>query len=174
MKNILPEQFVMRPVSDIRDRWFLLTAGNFAEGRYNTMTVSWLTMGVMWAKPVAQVFARPQRYTREFLDAYPDFTLSLFPEKYRPALQLLGTKSGRDCDKIAESGLTPTASTVVAAPSFAEAELVIEMKKLFAQKLDPASFVETGIIPSLYPNRDFHTFYFGEMLAIRGTGAWCS
>ena len=164
----------MRPVSDIRDRWFLLTAGDFAEGRYNTMTVSWLFVGVMWAKPVAQVVARPQRYTREFLDAYPTFTLSLFPEQYRPALQLLGTKSGRDGDKIAESGLTPVASTAVAAPSFAEAELVIEMKKLFAQKLDPASFVDTGLIPSLYPGRDFHTLYIGEMLAVRGTAAWSS
>ena len=164
----------MRPVPDIRDRWFLLTAGDFAQGRYNTMTVSWLFIGVMWAKPAVNVFSRPQRHTREFLDAYPDFTLTLFPEKYRPALQLLGTKSGRDGDKIAEAGLTPVASTAVGAPSFAEAELVIEAKKLFAQKLDPASFVDTHIAPSLYPNRDFHIHYIGEILAIRGTAAWCS
>ena len=169
---IQPGQFATRPFRDFSEKWFLLTAGDFAAGRFNTMTVSWGTLGVLWAKPVAQVFARPQRYTREFLDAWPTFTLSLLPEAFRPALQLLGAKSGRDGDKIAEAGLTPVASSVVAAPSFAEAELVIEAQKLFAQKLDPASFVDAGIIPRHYPARDFHTLYFGEILAVRGTPAW--
>ena len=162
----------MRPAADFGDRWFLLTAGDFAKKHYNTMTVSWGTIGVLWTKPIVQVFSRPQRYTTEFLDAYPDFTLALFPEKFRPALNLLGTKSGRDLDKIAASGLTPVASSVVAAPSFAEAELVIEAKKLFAQKIDPASFVDASIIATHYPKRDFHTHYIGEILAVRGAAAW--
>ena len=170
---ITPSSLLMRPVADFAQKWFLLTAGDFNEKRYNTMTVSWGTIGVLWTKPVVQVFARPQRHTREFLDAYPSFTLALFPDKYRPALQLLGTKSGRDGDKIAESGLTPTPSTCVAAPSFAEAELIIEARKLFAQKLDAASFVDPALISTNYPNRDFHTHYFGEIVAVRATPAWC-
>ena len=170
--SIPPEQLLMRPVADFNQKWFLLTAGDFAEKRYNTMTVSWGTLGVLWARPVVQVFARPQRYTREFLDAYPTFTLALFPDTYRPALQVLGTKSGRDGDKIAEAGLTPEASTCVAAPSFAEAELIIEAKKLFAQKIDPASFVDPAMATTHYPTLDFHTHYFGEIVAVRGTAEW--
>ena len=35
------------------------------------------------------------------------FTLSFFKEDYRKALNLCGSKSGRDCDKDKEAGLTP-------------------------------------------------------------------
>ena len=168
MKIIPPEQFLTRPIADFAEKWFLLTAGDFAAGRFNTMTVSWGTIGYLWAKPVVQVFARPQRRTREFLDAYPAFTLSVLPEKLRPAYQLLGAKSGYEFpDKIAQAGLTPVASATVAAPCFAEAELVIEAKKLFAQKLKPESFFDPAILAEKYPGRDYHTQYFGEILAIR-------
>ena len=171
---IPPDKLLMRPVDDFNKRWFLLTAGDFAQKCYNTMTVSWGSVGVLWNKPVVQVFARPQRLTREFLDAYPTFTLTLFRNALHPALQLLGTKSGRDGDKIAASGLTPVASSCVAAPTFAEAELVIECKKLFAQKLDPASFEDPALIAANYSAKDFHTFYFGEILAVRGVASFAA
>ena len=39
------------------------------DGKVNTMTASWGGVGIMWGKPVAYVFIRPQRYTKEFIDA---------------------------------------------------------------------------------------------------------
>ena len=93
------------------EQWMLLTAGDFAAGKFNTMTVAWGSLGTMWAKPFAQVVVRPSRYTRGFMEAYDSFTLSAFPEEQREALNLLGTRSGRDGDKIAASGLTPESST---------------------------------------------------------------
>ena len=99
------------------DQWFLLTAGDFARGRYNTMTVSWGSLGTMWNLPFAQVVVRPSRYTYQFMEESDSFTLSAFPEERRHALDLLGTRSGRDGNKIAEAGLTPMASTRVAAPA---------------------------------------------------------
>ena len=172
--SISPSKLLMRPVADFNDKWFLLTAGDFNKKHYNTMAVSWGTIGVLWNRPVVQVFVRPQRYTHEFMEAYPDFTLTLFRRALRPALQLLGTKSGRDCDKIAESGLTPCASACVASPSFAEAELVIEARKLFAQKMTASAFCDTSLIPANYANNDFHTLYFGEIAAVRGAAEWQS
>jgi flavin reductase (DIM6/NTAB) family NADH-FMN oxidoreductase RutF len=162
------EQF--RPcIFDLWDRrWFLLTSGDFASGKYNTMTVSWGSTGILWGKPVFQVVVRPQRYTRLFMEQYDTFTLSVLPEAYRSALNLLGSRSGRDGNKIAEAGLTPAASRIAASPTFAEAELVIECKKLYWADLDPTHFINPALDQN-YPRKDYHRQYFGEVLAIYGT-----
>jgi flavin reductase (DIM6/NTAB) family NADH-FMN oxidoreductase RutF len=148
-------------------QWLLLTAGDFAEGRFNTMTVAWGSLGVMWDKFFVQVVVRPVRYTYQFMDRYDTFTLCAFPESYRKALSLLGTKSGRDGDKIAEAGLTPIASTQVAAPAFAEASLILECRKMYWDDFDPAHFLAPEIERN-YPQKDYHRIYFGEIVAILG------
>lgn len=145
--------------------WFLLTAGDFAAGRFNTMTVSWGSFGTLWNRPFAQVVVRPTRHTHGFMEAADSFTLCAFGEQRREALRLLGTKSGRDGDKIAEAGLTPEAALRVAAPVFAEAELAIECRKLYWQDLDPAHFLDPTIEAN-YPRRDYHRVYFGEVVAV--------
>lgn len=150
------------------NQWLALTAGEFELGRYNAMTIAWGSLGVIWNKPFAQVMVRSQRYTRRYMDDYGTFTLCAFRPAFHSALQLLGSTSGRNGDKIAEAGLTPMASTVVGAPCFAEAELVIECRKSYWQDMDPAGFVSSAIAAN-YPDRDYHRFYFGEVVAITGT-----
>ncbi len=154
-------------------KWLLLTAGDFEKGDFNAMTVGWGTFGAMWNRPIAQAVVRPVRYTYEFMERYGSFTLCAFPEEQRAALQILGSKSGRDGDKIAEAGLTPIASTEVTAPGFAEAELIVECRTIYWHDFDPAHFVEPAIAEA-YPDRDYHRSYFGEILAIHGTDAWRS
>jgi flavin reductase (DIM6/NTAB) family NADH-FMN oxidoreductase RutF len=149
-----------------------LTAGDFAASKFNAMAVGWGSLGTMWRMPFAQVVVRPSRYTREFMERYDSFTLCAFPKACRAAVQLLGTKSGRDGDKIAESGLTPTASTKVAAPSFAEAELSIECRKIYWQDMNPKGFLNSAI-ESNYPEKDYHRIYFGEIVAITGAESFC-
>ena len=150
-------------------QWLLLTAGDFAGGRFNSMTVGWGSVGTMWGRPFAQVVVRPIRYTYEFIERYDTFTLCAFPQRYRRALNLLGTKSGRDGDKIAEAGLTPVASTQVAAPGFAEAELILECRKIYWDDMEPNRFLDPTIEGN-YPNKDYHRIYFGQILAIYGAG----
>jgi flavin reductase (DIM6/NTAB) family NADH-FMN oxidoreductase RutF len=152
-------------------QWLLLTAGDFAAGRFNTMTVSWGSLGTVWNKPFAQVVVRPGRYTRQFMEEYPTFTLSSFPIECREALTLLGTMSGRDGDKIAEAGLTPCAAGAVAAPCFAEAELVIECRKMYWQDMDAANFLDPTIAQN-YPRQDYHRIYWGEIVAVTGLDAY--
>ena len=89
----------------IGKEWMLITAGNMEN--YNTMTASWGNIGFLWGKPVATIYVRPQRYTLEYIEREECFTLSFFPEQYRKALNICGTKSGRDTDKVKEAGLTP-------------------------------------------------------------------
>jgi flavin reductase (DIM6/NTAB) family NADH-FMN oxidoreductase RutF len=172
MRQTIPVHEFTTPIFRQWDKgWFLLTAGDFAADNYNTMTVSWGAMGGLWGRPFVQVVVRPQRYTYGFMERHDTFTLSAFPEAYRKALDLLGAKSGRDGDKIAESGLTPVASTRVAAPSFAEAELVIECRKIYWDDLEPGHFLSSDIGRN-YPIRDYHRVYYGEIVTIEGEDAY--
>ena len=153
------------------DQWLLLTAGDFKSGRYNAMTIAWGSIGTIWNKPFVQVVVRPQRHTRKFMDESGSFTVCAFRPAYRSALQLLGSRSGRDGNKIAESGLTPVAATVVGAPVFAEADLAIECRKIYWQDMDPGGFASPAVAAN-YPAKDYHRIYFGEIAAIGGTGEY--
>lgn len=152
------------------DDWFLLAAGDFAAGQFNAMTISWGSIGVMWGRPFIQVVVRPTRYTFGFMERFDTFTVTAFPAEYHTALSLMGSKSGRDGDKIAEARLTPVASQVVAAPSFAEAELVIECRKVYYDDFEPGHFLADYIAPHYH--QDYHRIYFGEIVALRGVAAY--
>lgn len=155
------------------ERWMLLAAGTAAPGKFNMMTVSWGALGVLWDKPIAIVFVRPTRHTHKFMEESDSFTLSAFPAQFGDALLLCGTKSGRDVDKAREAGLTPVASTRVAAPSFDEAELVLECRKLYFSDINPANFA-TREIGKHYPKRDYHRCYIGEVVAVHGAKKFTS
>ncbi|MGD9201902.1 MAG: flavin reductase, partial [Chitinispirillia bacterium] len=131
MKKIDFNDFLTKPVNLWLKKWLLLTAGN--NENYNSMTIAWGSIGGMWQRPYVQVVVRPCRYTYEFMENYSTFTVCSFPEKYRDALKLLGSKSGRDSDKISESGLKIKKSTVVDTPCFENADLILECKKIYWQ-----------------------------------------
>lgn len=173
LEKIPIDQLTVQAYSLFENQWLLLTSGDFATGQYNAMTVAWGSLGCMWSRPFAMIAVRPTRYTYEFTEKFETFTLCAFPESQREALRLLGTRSGRDSDKIALSGLTPVAARQVAAPAFAEAELVIECQKFYWDDIDPAHFLEPRLDKN-YPGKDYHRIYFGEILAVQGTSAYQS
>ena len=150
--------------------WLLLTSGDFIKERYNTMTVAWGSIGNMWNLPIAMVVVRPTRFTYGFINSFQTFSLCGFPEQYRKALNLLGTKSGRDGDKIGEAKLTPIASEKIDAPIFEEADLVIECRKIYFQDFDPNHFLDERI-EKQYPLKDYHRMVLGEILFIKGNAA---
>lgn len=160
LQTIDPKQLTKNVFSLLEDQWTLISAGD--ETKYNTMTASWGGLGVLFHKHVATIYVRPQRYTFAFLERYSEFTLSFFDPAYRPALQLLGSRSGRDTDKIKESGLTPVLAGK-AAPYFEEAELVLVCRKLYAQDLTPESFLDPAL-HSFYEKNDYHRMYIGEIV----------
>jgi flavin reductase (DIM6/NTAB) family NADH-FMN oxidoreductase RutF len=161
-------QLQIRPLHLFHTQWALVTSGDFAAGDYNTMTIGWGALGTMWSKPFAFVAVRHSRYTYTFMQKYDSFTVTAFPAVHHAALSLLGTKSGRDGDKITESGLTPQAGQVVAAPVFAEAEIVLECRKIYADDLNPAHFLDDSIYKH-YPHRDFHCIYYCEIVHVSAT-----
>lgn len=146
--------------NEIGKRWMLITAEK--DGKVNTMTASWGGLGILWGVPVAYVFIRPQRYTQEFLTAAEKFTASFYPEECRPALNLCGTKSGRDIDKIAEAGL----KTVINSRGFAyfeQATDVFCLKKMYVQQLDKGCAVNAELFEKNYPSNDYHFMYIAEI-----------
>lgn len=167
MKTIPSNDFIVR-INDLwKNNWFLLTSGDFEKNHYNTMTVAWGYFGIMWNKPMAVVVVRPTRFTFEFMEMYTSFTLTTFDKKYKKDLNLLGTKSGRDGDKIAETNLTAIPSTKIDAPAFNEAELIVECKKMYWDDFKPENFLDQSIDKN-YPLKDYHRMYFGEVVHISG------
>ena len=122
-------------------QWALLTAGN--SDSFNMMTISWGGLGTRWSKPVATVYVRTSRYTHDFMDREDYFTISFFPEEYKKALGVLGSKSGREMDKMKDSTLTPKA--LDKSITFEEAEVTLVCRKLFRQELSVDN-IELGIV----------------------------
>ena len=158
-EKIEPKALEGNVFSRIGTQWMLITAGS--KDCCNTMTASWGGLGVLWGKPVATVYIRPQRYTLEFVEREERFTLSFFGEEYRKALTLCGTKSGREIDKIKECSFT--VETENGAPYFAEAELVLVCRKAYWQDMDPTHFLDPELDAKWYPERDYHRIFIGEI-----------
>ena len=161
-KTIDPSAIADNAFKLIGKDWALVTSGS--RESFNTMTVSWGGVGIMWNKPVTFTFIRPQRYTFGFLEKNGFFTMSFFDESYRKALQICGTKSGRDTDKVAETGLTP-AFTGDGVPYFEEARLVLVCKKLYAQDLNEDSIIEEAVKGN-YNGSDYHRMYVSEIVSV--------
>ncbi len=158
------EKLEFHPFSKIGKEWMLITAGT--KEKFNTMTASWGGVGVNWGKNVATTYIRPQRYTKEFVDANETFTISFYGEEYKKALNICGTISGRDEDKVKKAGLTPyfVDDTV----AFGEANIILVCKKLYETVLEPEGFIEDAkeLDEKWYPQKDYHTMYISEIVKV--------
>mgnify|MGYP001225727032 CR=1 FL=1 len=163
-----PFHFSVQP-HDLFDRQMvLLTSGDFASGEYNCMTIGWGLFGTMWSVPAALVVVRPSRFTYMFMERFDNFTLTAFPPEFRRDLGYLGSHSGRDEDKLAKTKLTAIAADLVSSPTFVEAELSIECRKIYFADYQPERFL-APFIHEKYDNGDYHRLYYGEILQIKGT-----
>ena len=158
VKEIKPEEFQENTFHIIGKEWLLITGE--ADGRANSMTASWGGMGILWGKPVAFLFIRPSRYTKEFVDKADCLTLSVFREDRRKMLSYFGTVSGRDEDKIAKSGLTVRHENGMT--YFEEARVTMLCRKLYAQEMKPECFIDKACDEKWYKN-DYHTMYVVEI-----------
>ncbi len=139
--------------------WAILTGGS-PDG-FNSMTVSWGMAGELWGKPVATAFVRPHRYTNVFMEKSDFFTLAFYDAKYKNALGIFGSKSGRDTDKYALTGFTALTDGDWVYPD--NAKLILFMKKIAVQEFKNEGFLDTSIEEN-YPKKDYHLIYFGEIV----------
>ena len=146
----------------LSQRWALLTVAD-GEG-CNPMTVSWGGVGILWNKPVATVYVRPQRYTRGLMDKENYFSLTFLSEELHDVAAFCGSKSGREVDKVKECGLTVMGDEK--APYFAQGELTLICRKLYQQDMTGESFVDPAVDEKNYPGKDYHRMYVGEIVAV--------
>lgn len=146
----------------ISEGWMLITAGKAKS--YNSMTASWGAFGEIWEMPVSFIMVKDIRYTYQFIETNKTYTLSFFSENYRGALNIMGTRSGRDTNKIKEAGLTP-----IVLPSgdmsFEEAYMIVECRKVYSQVYDKKNFIDTNVFNEMYgeSEKSIHTQYIGEI-----------
>ena len=79
-------------------------------------------------------------------------------------MAVFGSKSGRDTDKYAESGLTPAFYDGV--PYTAEAQKVFICRKIAAADITPEWFTDHKFDVENYPRKDYHRMYIGEVEAV--------
>ena len=160
MKEIAIETLSINPWTKISKDWFLLTNGD--EKSYNTMTVGWASMGIMWNKNVITAMVRPNRYTYEFMEKNDLFTVSFFGEEHKKALSFCGSHSGRDCDKAKEAGLTP--EFIDGTTTFKEAKLTFVCRKIYAQDMD-VSLIAEDVRPA-NGSDPIHKQFMGEIIKV--------
>lgn len=161
--KVNPESLSDNVFRTIGKDWFLITAKDPTSGKINTMTASWGCLGILWNKPVAVCFIRPQRYTLEFVNASERLSLSVLPDSCRDALRFCGTKSGRDCDKFKETGITPVFDEN-GTPYVKEARLALLCKKLYVGELCESGFLDPALLEN-YKEQDYHTVFICEIEA---------
>lgn len=148
------------------DRWALVTAGDI--NNFNTMTIAWGSMGTIWGpphkgKPILTVYVSPARYTHSFLEQNNFFTVSFFPEEYRRDLSILGSRSGRDGDKVALTALEPVA--VEHGVDFKQANLTFVCKKLYSLQFEKEQ-VPADVADWIYTRVPPHTMFIGEIVDV--------
>ena len=146
----------------ISDEWMLISAGDAHKS--NMMTASWGLTGELWFRDVAVCFIRPQRYTLEFVEQNDTFALSFFGTGEKQALSLCGSKSGREVDKIKETGLTPVYSdgTVY----YEQAKLVLICKRIAVSEVTPQNILDKTVLERCYPEKDYHKVFVGEIVKV--------
>ena len=143
----------------------VLCSGDTTES--NAMTIGWGGIGNYLGhnRPVVTVYVAPARYTYQFLERHPRFTIMLFDND--EVWQYIGRYSGRDGDKAAALGLH-VAYTEHGTPYYEEAKTVIECEIMTAWHQTENDF-RNATPKEWYDGFEagIHTVYIGEVI-----GAW--
>jgi len=162
MKELSIEQLSENVFSLIGKEWMLVTAGT--PEKYNMMTASWGGLGWLWNKPVAFVFIRPERHTFNYIENGDNMTLSFMGADpgMRKLYGLLGSKSGRDINKMDIPGLTPIPAAN-GGVIYEESRLTIECKKLFITDMKEENFLDKDLVKFYGEHGGMHRVYIVEI-----------
>ena len=134
------------------------------ESEVNTMTIGWATIGYVWQRPIFMVAVRDSRHTFSLLEKTDNFTGSIpAGDDQNDAVMYCGTKSGRDVDKFKECGLRRKTAQQVQSPILDIAGVHYECRIVYKSAMDN-TFLDSNL-ERLYPRKDYHTLYFGEIVA---------
>ena len=133
--------------------------------KINTMVIGWGTTGVMWRMPVFIAMVRKCRFTYELLEKSREFTVT-FPYADMPqAVQLCGSKSGRNKDKLALCGLKTLPGQKIDTPVLDVPGMHYECKIVYDRLMGPEKLDKA--LNELWYNKtpdDYHVFYIAEIV----------
>ena len=155
-KEVAIQDFTCNPFTSIGKDWMLISAAK-KDGSANTMTAAWGGLGWLWERPVAYLFVRQSRFTKEFIDETGKVSLSFLGKGFRKEFGYLGTISGRQEDKIAHSGLTLSFDEEI--PFFEESETVIFGHIISEQIVTEDTFLDETIAQNHYTDHNLHSVY---------------
>jgi flavin reductase (DIM6/NTAB) family NADH-FMN oxidoreductase RutF len=144
----------------IKGAFLTVRAGN----ALNTMTIGWATIGFIWQKPIMMVAVRSSRHTFGIIEAAEDFTVTIPEKDMAKEIAFCGSKSGRDLDKFKKCNLEISSGQKVVSPIIKTPGHHYECKIVYKSAMAPA-YLDKNYDRALYPQKDYHTLYFGEILA---------
>jgi flavin reductase (DIM6/NTAB) family NADH-FMN oxidoreductase RutF len=163
-KQISPEEICDDVFTLVGKVFPVITAGK--EDYYNSMTASGGGLGILFKKPTTWCILRADRYTLEIIQKVQTYTLSYFPNEYKEQILFLGSKSGRDSEKMKEVELT-SIKTPSGDISFKEARLIIECKLMQITTPAPNDFytqeAKDYINEAYKEASDYRKYVFGEI-----------
>jgi flavin reductase (DIM6/NTAB) family NADH-FMN oxidoreductase RutF len=160
MKAVHEMEIAQRALELIKEGAFLVVQ---VEGRKNVMTIGWAMFGFAWRKPVMMVAVRSSRFTHGIIEQADSFTVSVPPGNMQKEINFCGSKSGKDFDKFKECQLATAKAQKVSAPILKIPGYHYECKMIYKTPMDP-KFMDKEM-EALYPKKDYHTLYFGEIAA---------
>jgi flavin reductase (DIM6/NTAB) family NADH-FMN oxidoreductase RutF len=160
MKEANEMEIAQRAMELIKEGAFLVVQ---AKGRKNVMTIGWAMFGFAWRKPVMMVAVRNSRFSHGIIEEADSFTVSVPTGSMQKEINFCGSKSGKDLDKFKECGLVTTKAQKVSTPVLKIPGYHYECKIIYKTPMDP-KFMDKDV-GALYPQKDYHTLYFGEIVA---------
>ena len=160
---VMFDEFAAETLRKLEDPGLLLV-GTKKDGKSNVMAIGWGYLGVMWGKKVFIVLVRPSRFTHEFIEEASEFTVNVPDERMNNIVAHCGTVTGRKHDKFKESKMHLIMGKKVKVPVIKECKIHYECSVIHKLKVN-SKLVPEKVKKTFYPKRDFHTVFFGEIVA---------
>jgi len=164
MKNVNYLSIAGKVIHQIKSKGAFLVTKSKDDVKINVMTIGWAAIGFMWKKPIMTIMVRKSRFTHCIIEKASSFTVSIPGDDLGEALNFCGTKSGRDVDKFKECKLSVIPAQKVNTPIINISGFHYECKIVYKSKMN-ADFLCKEYKENVYADNDYHTFYFGEIVA---------
>lgn len=93
----------------------------------NVLTIAWT--GIINSEPaMTYISVRPSRFSYDIIKETKEFVINLSTEKMLKAVDFCGVKSGKDTDKLKETGLTVLPAENIKAPIIEQSPLSLECR----------------------------------------------
>lgn len=166
MKDLDYLQTAEKSMKQISDKGAFLVVGS--GDKTNVMTIGWALIGFVWRRPMMMVVVRGSRHTFSIIEKADGFTVNVPQKDMGKELEFCGTKSGRNFDKFKECNLKTLKAQKIKSPILDISGIHFECKIVYKSAMKP-EFLTKEYDYLYHPNKDYHTMYFGEIMACYST-----